>query len=205
MPLRDVALPTGVRASSPPQGELLRGVVAGEPWADEALYDTLYPIVAGALQKILHRPSDYEDLVQTSFELIVRSLHRPRAVEVENLAAWASTIAARVAVDALRASVREQSMFHRDTAKAHALEAIPGPELEHQILVRQELEWLQGELVDMNPRQVEVMLLHDVLGFELSEIARVTHASAAATQKRLSRAHLELRRRAQKRVKGSRG
>jgi RNA polymerase sigma-70 factor (ECF subfamily) len=205
MPLRDVALPAGVPAARHPQRELIRGVVAGEPWADEALYDTLYPIVAGALQKILHRPSDYEDLVQTSFELIVRSLHRPRAVEVENLAAWASTIAARVAVDALRGRVRERSMFHRDAATVHALEDIPGPELEQQIHVRQELEWLQGELVDMNPQQVEVMLLHDVLGFELSEIARVTHTSAPATQKRLSRAHLELRRRAQKRVNGSRG
>ena len=203
MPLRDVALPADVAPASRPQGDVLRGVLAGEPWADEALYDTLYPIVASALQKILHRPLDYEDLVQSSFELIVRSLHRPRAVEVENIAAWASTIAARVAVDALRARIQERSMFHRDTTTVHALETVPGPELEHQIQVRQELEWLQGQLADMNPEQVEVMLLHDVLGFELSEIARVTETSSTATQKRLSRAHLELRRRAEKLVKGS--
>jgi RNA polymerase sigma-70 factor, ECF subfamily len=202
-PLRDLPQPVASLPSSGTQADVLRGVVAGESWADEALYDTLYPIVAAALQKILHRPADYEDLVQSSFEHIVRTLYRPRAVEIENLAAWASTIAARVALDALRSRVRERGVFNRDGATLRAVEAVPGPELEHQIHVRQELQWRQGQLADMNAQQAEVMLLHDVLGFELSEIARVTGTSPAAAQKRLSRAHLQLRRRAEKRAKGA--
>jgi RNA polymerase sigma-70 factor (ECF subfamily) len=201
-PLRDLAHQESATPSNRAHAEVLRGVVVGEPWADEALYDTLYPIVAAALQKILHRPVDYEDLVQSSFERIVRTLHRPGALEIENLGAWASTIAARVALDALRSRSRERGVFDRQGAPLRTIEeASYGPDPEHQIHVRQELQWLQGQLADMNAEQAEVMLLHDVLGFELSEIARVTGTSAAAAQKRLSRAHLELRRRAERRAK----
>jgi|SRR5579859_4237556 len=202
LPLREVALPAGTSTSNRVQADVLRGVVAGESWADEALYDTLYPIVARALQKILGRPADYEDLVQSAFELIVRTLHRPRAAEIENLAAWASTIAARVALDALRSRVRDRTMFHRDAAALRAVQTKTGPELERQIHARQELEWLERELSDMSPDQAHVILLHDVLGFEISEIARATDASPTAAQKRLSRGHLELRRRADKRARG---
>ena len=201
-PLGDRAHQEGALPARPTHVEILRGVVLGEPWADEALYDTLYPIVAAALQKILHRPADYEDLVQSSFERIVRTLQRPRASEIENLAAWASTISARVALDALRARARERDLFDREGAPLRIVEkATDGPDLEHQIHIRQQLQWLQQQLADMNAQQAEVMLLHDVLGFELSEIAGVTGTSAAAAQKRLSRAHLELRRRAERRAK----
>jgi DNA-directed RNA polymerase specialized sigma24 family protein len=88
--------------------------------------------------------------------------------------------------------------------REYVTEATPGPELEHQIHVRQELKWLQRQLANMNSQQAEVMVLHDVLGLELSEIARVTDTSPAAAQKRLSRAHLELRRRAEERARGGR-
>lgn len=200
-PLRAVAEGKGAAPSAPTHAEVLRGVVAGEAWADEALYDVLYPFVAAALQKVLHRPADYEDLVQSAFEHIVRTLHRPQAAQIENLAAWVSTIAVRVALNAVRGRVRDRSLFERETDTLHVVEATPGPELERQIQVRQELQWLQLQLADMNAQQAEVLVLHDVLGFELSEVARTTDTSPAATQKRLSRAHLELRARAEKRAK----
>ena len=44
----------------------------------------------------------------------------------------------------------------------------------------------------MNPEQAEAVLLHDVLGHDLWEVATITHVSPAAAQKRLSRGHLEL-------------
>lgn len=185
------------------QAEVLRGAVAGEPWAYAALYEALYPIVARALQKILHQSPDYEDLVQTSFELIVRTLQKPRAKEIENLAAWASAIAARVALDSIRARIRERRIFNRDADAARAVETVPGPKLERQLDVRGELAWLQGALAAMNAEQAEAVLLHDVLGHDLWEVASLTEVSAAAAQKRLSRGHLELKRRAELRKKAS--
>jgi RNA polymerase sigma factor (sigma-70 family) len=182
--------------------EVLRGALAGEPWAHAALYDALYPTVARALQKVLHYSPDYDDLVQTSFELIVRTLKKPQARSIENLAAWSSVIAARVALDALRARVRERRVFNRDAQAEQAGEGIAGPKLERQLDVRSDLAWLQGSLASMNAEQAEAVVLHDVLGHDLWEIATLTGVSSAAAQKRLSRGHLELRQRAERRTKG---
>jgi RNA polymerase sigma-70 factor (ECF subfamily) len=185
------------------QAEVLRGAVAGEPWAYAALYEALYPIVARALQKVLHQSPDYEDLVQTSFEQIVRTLQKPRAREIENLAAWASAIAARVALDSLRTRIRDRRVFDRGVDAPELADGVSGPALERQLSLRSELAWLQGALVAMNAEQAEAVLLHDVLGHDLNEVARLTSVSAAAAQKRLSRGHLELKRRAALRQKTS--
>jgi RNA polymerase sigma factor (sigma-70 family) len=180
------------------QSDILRAAAAGEPWAYVALYDALYPFVAAALQKILHQTPDYDDLVQATFEHIVRSLRRPRPRPIESLGAWSSAIAARVALSALRARVRERRVFAHDTDAQHA----PGPELERQLDVRRELRWLQESLAAMHPEQAEAVLLHDVLGHDLAELARIMDVSLAAAQKRLSRGHIELRRRAELRARG---
>ena len=186
----------GDARTGPNPAQILRGAAAGEAWAYAALYDALYPFVARALQKILHQTPDYEDLVQISFELIVRTLQKPRAQPIENLAAWASALATRVALDSLRTRIRERRLFDRDTSGVRAAEVVAGPALERQLDVRGELALLQAALAAMNPDQAETILLHDVLGHDLSEVARLTHVSPAAAQKRLSRGHAELRRRA---------
>lgn len=183
------------------QAEVLRGAVAGEPWAYAALYEALYPVVARALQKVLHQAPDYEDLVQTSFELIVRTLQKPRAREIENLAAWASAIAARVALDSLRARIRDRRVFDRGIDSPEAAADVSAPQLERQLAVRSELAWLQSTLAAMSSEQAEAVLLHDVLGHDLNEVASLTDVSPAAAQKRLSRGHLELKRRAAQRAK----
>jgi RNA polymerase sigma factor (sigma-70 family) len=192
----------GEAAAAHTQAEVLKGAVAGQPWAYAALYEALYPVVARALQKILHQTPDYEDLVQTSFELIVRTLQKPQAREIENLAAWSSAIAARVALNSLRVRIRERRVFNRDADVARAAESVPGHRLEGVLDARRDLEWLQSALAAMNSEQAEAVLLHDVLGHDLREVARVTEVSPAAAQKRLSRGHLELKRRAERRTKG---
>ena len=80
-PTRDETAPSAPAPSS--QAALLSGVVAGERWAHAALYDLLYPVVARTLHKVLRDPSrDYEDLVQTTFERIVRTLQSERGPSV---------------------------------------------------------------------------------------------------------------------------
>ena len=168
-----------------------------------ALYDTLYPVVARALQKILHETSDYEDLVQTSFELILRTLQKPREREIENLAAWASAIATRVALDSLRSRIRERKILNRaDGDPERAALKVAGPSLEKQLEVRRHLEWLQGVLARMNADQAETVVLHDVLEYDLKAVAELTGVSPAAAQKRLSRGHQELKRHAARRGSG---
>src|SRR5690349_19588315 len=105
--------PSGRTCDPPPtQAEIVAGVAGGQRWAHEALYDMLLPVVARTLQKILHDArSDYEDLVQTSFERIVRTLTKASAAQVVDLQAWAGSIASHVALDALRAKIRERRFF----------------------------------------------------------------------------------------------
>jgi RNA polymerase sigma-70 factor, ECF subfamily len=195
----------GQPAPAPTQEAVLAGVVAGERWAHAALYDALSPVVARTLQKILRGTSgDYEDLVQTSFERIVRTLSSERASPIANLPAWAGAIAAHVALDALRGRSRDRRRFELERAQTPRIEGLPAPSLERQLEARQKLEWLQETLSRMNPDQAQTILLHDVLGHGLADIAALTGVTIAAAQRRLSRGHQELLRRAKARGIGAR-
>jgi RNA polymerase sigma-70 factor (ECF subfamily) len=186
-------------AATPSPQAVLSGVIAGERWAHEALYDLLYPVVARTLQKVLRDGSgDYEDLVQTSFERIVQTLVGQRRVAVENLPAWAGSIAAHVALDALRSRIRERRLFEAESKVTGVGERAVAPNLERQLEARQKLAWLQQALSRMSPDQAETIVLHDVLGHDLAQIAETMGVSVAAAQRRLSRGHQELLRRAGK-------
>ena len=181
----------------PTEAAVLAGIVAGERWAHAALYDSLFPVVARTLQKILRDSSgDYEDLVQVSFERIVRTLTGQRRAPVVSLSAWAGSIAAHVALDALRGRTRERRLFERESAAPPRAEHVPAPSLERQLEARQKLEWLQDTLSRMSSDQAQTLILHDVLGHGLVEIASVMGVTVAAAQRRLSRGHQELLRRA---------
>lgn len=188
-------------AIPPSPQEVLAGVAAGERWAHAALYDLLLPVVARTLQKILRDSSgDYEDLVQTSFERIVRTLTTQRSAPIANLSGWAGSIAAHVALDALRGRVRERRRIEPERATGTPrLESVPAPSLERQLDARQRLEWLQETLSRMNADQAQTILLHDVLGHGLAEVAQLMGVTVAAAQRRLSRGHQELLRRAKAR------
>lgn len=187
-------------ASAPTETQLLAGVLAGERWAHAALFDLLYPVVARTLHKVLRDKSgDYEDLVQVSFERIVRTLVGEHRTQVLSLTSWAGSIAAHVALDALRGRTRERRLFERDAAPR--LERVAPGNLEQQLDARQQLEWLQKTLANMNADQAETVLLHDVLGHGLNDIAAMMGVTLAAAQRRLSRGHQELLRRAASRDK----
>ena len=193
-----IALPAQESGPIPlSQDAILAGVAAGERWAHGALYDQLYPVVARTLEKILRDSSgDYQDLVQVSFERIVRALIGERRPMVVNLSAWASSIAAHVALDALRGRARERRLFERGSAGSAHVERVAAPSLERQLEARQKLEWLQHTLGHMNADQARTVLLHDVLGHGLGEIASMMGVTVAAAQRRLSRGHQELLRQA---------
>jgi RNA polymerase sigma-70 factor (ECF subfamily) len=189
--------PHASEPTAPTHEAILAGVVAGERWAHAALYDQLYPVVARTLQKVLRDSSgDYEDLLQIAFERIVRTLTGERRVAVVSLSAWAGSIAVHVALDALRGRTRERRLFERDSAASSSVERVAAPSVERQLEARQKLEWLQHTLSRMNADQAETLLLHDVLGHGLGEIASIMGVTVAAAQRRLSRGHQELLRRA---------
>jgi RNA polymerase sigma factor (sigma-70 family) len=172
--------------------ELVRAVLQGDARAAEALYDLLRPGIDHALRRVLHgRYRDVEDLMQTTFERVLRALAEDRFDGRSSLRTWASAIAGHVALDALRSSYRNEKRLSpiADDELPHSVRP------EGRLAALAELRRVQAILSGMKPDLAETLVLHDVLGHQLEEIAHLRAASLAATQSRLHRARLELTRR----------
>lgn len=179
---------------------LVAGLLAGESWAATALYDRLEPVVDRALRRVL-QSNDHDDLIQIVFERIVRTLVERKFAGACSLSTWATAIAAHVGIDALRARVRERAMVWDDRARGAEIAArTSSGNLERQLEARAEIAELQGILSTIDPAQAETVLLHDVYGHELSEIAILMSVSVSAAQSRLVRGRKELLRRARARL-----
>jgi len=183
--------------------EIISGLVAGEEWAAEVLYDRVHRVVDRTLRRLLRASEfDYEDLLQITFERIIRTLLERRFRGACNLSTWAGAIASRVAIDAFRSKLRARSVFDGRQPADDDLAA--GRNLEREIEARSEVEQLQSVLAAMDPRQAESVVLHDLFGHELSEIAVLTGVSVAAAQSRLARGRKDLLRRVEIRRRSGR-
>jgi RNA polymerase sigma-70 factor (ECF subfamily) len=193
--------------------EIVLGLTRGEPRSAEQLYDRVHLHVQASLRRILRSTGpDYEDLVQASFERILKTLTERALKSPYNLPGWASAVATHVALDALRRRVREQRLFARFALGSGPTEADldlartpgqlgqqgPSTDPERALSARADLQRLQRILGAMNPKHADVLVLHDVLGHELSAIAEITGLTVAAAQSRLVRGRKDLLRRAQK-------
>jgi RNA polymerase sigma-70 factor (ECF subfamily) len=181
----------------PTEADLVRGIAQGERWAADALYELLYPTVAHTLQRVLHNAGpDYEDLVQTTFERIVRALLENRMEAVLSLSGWASGIASHVALDSLRSKTRERRLFRSDEAEmSGSVDVTAVPPGERQVDARRQLVVVRAVLASMTPEMAETVVLHDLIGHDLAETAAITRVSVAAAQSRLVRGRKELLRR----------
>lgn len=190
-PLRLVSA-EGARA--PSDSEVLLAVKRGERWAGQALYDRAAPVVERALRRVLPTAgaSDLEDLIQKTFERMLRALHAGHLAEVASLPAWATSAAGFVALDAVRQRVRERARLRLDPHSGER--AAPGC-TEQLAECNRALERLYGILSRMKPAQAHTLLLHDALGHDLAEIAELTGTTVAAAQSRLVRARADLARR----------
>ena len=190
----------GATSTEPSDEQLVSGLLAGEGWAATALYDRLEPVVDRALRRVL-QSNDHDDLIQIVFERIVRTLVERKFAGACSLSTWATAIAAHVGIDALRARVRERAVVWDDRTRGAEIAArTTAGNLERQLEARAEIAELQGILASIEPAQAETVLLHDVYGHELSEIAILMGVSIAAAQSRLVRGRKELLRRARARL-----
>ncbi|MGC4068779.1 MAG: RNA polymerase sigma factor [Polyangiaceae bacterium] len=182
----------------PSDGAILLGLQNRETWAAEALFKRLESVVERSLYRVLQqRGTDFEDLVQVTFERIVRTLFERRFEAQCSLSTWASAIATNVAIDSVRARIRERRVFGGETGDIADRTAshVGGVE---RLELRAEIHRLQRVLAQMNPGQAEAVYLHDVLGHDLSEIAEIAGTSIAAAQSRLVRGRKEFLRRAKR-------
>lgn len=160
------------------------------------IYDRLFGSIDQTLFRVLgQRGHDHDDLVQQAFEQIVLTLSRHAFAQMCSLKTWASRVATHVALNALRAKRRERAVFDRTCA----VDEDPGPpsgrDLQRTLDSRGDLARVRELLAEMRRDRVEVLLLHDVMGHDLAEIALMVGISMPAAQSRLFRGRRELRQR----------
>jgi RNA polymerase sigma-70 factor (ECF subfamily) len=173
--------------------EICAALGDGASWAADALYDRVVDVVEAVLFRLLGADSDRDDLVQQAIERVVSSVVSGRFARGCSLRSWATLLAQHVAVDALRARARERKLFDRripyqtlELVEAHT--ATP----EHLAETRRRMALLQSALTRVNRERSEAVVLHDVLGHDLAEIAQLTGVSVAAAQSRLVRGRREV-------------
>ncbi|HEU4583999.1 MAG TPA: RNA polymerase sigma factor [Polyangiaceae bacterium] len=176
------------------EAELLAGIIRGDERISVELYHRLLPAIEAGLIRVLgRRESDHEDLVQIAFEQLILTLSRQSYGQACSLKTWASSIAAHVALKALRTRYRQRRVFNSAVAVHDLTERQSGTEnLESTLESRQSLERVRAELAQLAPAKAEAVLLHDVLGHGLAEVAALMGSSVAAAQTRLSRGRREL-------------
>lgn len=161
------------------------------------IYDRLFEVVDRTLHRVVGiRGSDHDDLVQQAFEQIILTLSRHSFAHLCSLRTWASRVATNVGLNALRSRRRERAVF--DKSQELELESsgvASGRDPHGAIHSRIELQLVRGLLSEMNPVVVEVLLLHDVFGHDVAEIAMMMGTSMPAAQSRLFRGRRDLRKR----------
>ncbi len=169
--------------------ELFEGIARGDERIAAEIYRRLLPAVEAALYRVFgRREPEHEDLVQSSFEQVILTLSQRRYAQACSLNTWASTLAAHVALKALRARSRQRRVFDTRLGPAELSELPKGEDdVERTVTHRRDIERLRDLLSELPPAQAEAVVLHDLLGHPLAEIATITGASVAAAQSRLVR------------------
>jgi RNA polymerase sigma factor (sigma-70 family) len=173
---------------------LCRALAAGQTWAARVIYDR----VAGQVDAVLYRimgpgEGDREDLAQQALERIITTIVSGQFSRGCSLRSWATIIARHIAIDTMRSRWRERKLFERSVAP-QALELIAEDRRSPELAVdaSRRAERLLGALSSVKRGRAEAIIMHDIMGHDIAEIARLTGVSVAATQSRLIRGRNEV-------------
>lgn len=182
----------GEARPSPADDEaLIEAFERGDLETAQRLYDRLERVVAATLIKVLgERGQDHDDLMQSAFEQILVTLARKKFARACSLSSWAISVTTNVALNAIRRRRHERRNVEVDaTREDFGASADVGPE--QAALLRR----LRKELGELSPVTASVVVMHEVMGHDLAEIAVLTGLSVSAAQSRLVRGRAELRKR----------
>jgi RNA polymerase sigma-70 factor (ECF subfamily) len=165
---------------------LVSAARSGNPDSATSLYDRVRPVVERTVSRLLGRShSDFADMVQIAMIELIRSLGRFRGEC--SLDTWTSTISANVVYKHIRRRCLENRIFSRELAPEDVTHSSTQNPVMHGMV-----EQVFNHLQQMSPERAWAFLLHDVHGYTLDEVAKITGASVAAAQSRLMRGRREL-------------
>lgn len=169
----------GARSIEP--DELIRGLNAGEPWAERALLNAQTARVERLLTRILGFHSELDDLTQ---EVFLRAFARIDELrDPESLRAWLGSIAVFVAREAIRRKRRRRWLVFWSTDEV-AEPSTGEASFEARSALRAFYEVIDG--FDAEDRIA--FTLRFVEGMELTEVAELSQVSLATIKRRLKRA-----------------
>jgi RNA polymerase sigma-70 factor (ECF subfamily) len=190
----EAAAPPAPRGSELSDGDICQALVAGEAWAAEVIYDRVEDVVDAVLYRLLG-PGDGErdDLAQQALERVISTIVSGRFSRGCSLRSWATLITQHLAIDTMRSRSRERRVFDRSVGhQALELVAEESRTPERAAETRRRVERLLLALSSVNRARAEAVVLHDILGHDLAEIATLTGVTVAAAQSRLVRGRKEV-------------
>jgi len=172
--------------------EILAAIRRGDPSAAVALHDRVRPSIDRTIVRLLGRRGDsHEDLAQISMIALVGSIDRFRGDC--SLDTWTARVTAHTVFKDLRRRKLERKIFDCD-----AEPDVPSRRGPHdEVSDRSTLARIRRHLEAMDPAKAWTVVLHDVEGYDLREIAEITEVSVAAAQTRLVRGRRDLHERLQ--------
>ena len=174
---------------------LVLGIRRGDPAIGRRMYRRVIRVVEATLRRVVGRAeSDHEDLIQAVFEEVLNTIHSGRFAMRCSLTSWAASIACHVGLNAIRARRMDRSVFDRQHSNQPGDQEgpRPAPSLERTLEARDQLRQLRSALARLAPDRAEAVLLCDVMGYAVKEVADITGTSFAAAQSRLARGRADL-------------
>ena len=169
--------------------EMIAKVRRGDPRAATALYERARPTVRRLVGRLLGRvDAEHEDVVQTALIAIVDSVERFRGES--SLDTWFARITANIVWRVFRGRASERRLLASSRASEDEARVVDSAHASYE--ARELLGRVRNVLGTMDPLKAYPVLLFDVCGYDLKEIAEITHSTVAAAQTRLVRGRAEL-------------
>jgi RNA polymerase sigma-70 factor (ECF subfamily) len=169
---------------------LVKAVQAGDVTVASSLCDRVGPQVDRTIRRLLgSRDADRDDVAQLSLIELVSTIGRYRGDC--SLDSWAQTVTSHVVFKHIRRRQLERSIF-TDLLAEDVLELSGVAQPDVRSSTRELLARVATHLDEMSAARAWAFVMHDILGYDLREIAGMTKTSVAAAQSRLVRGRREL-------------
>jgi RNA polymerase sigma-70 factor (ECF subfamily) len=161
---------------------------AGDKSVSSAFHDRVRPQVDRTLLRLFRRYDvDHEDLRQLALIELVTTIGKFRGEC--SLDSWVAALTARIVFKHLRRRQAERRLFDLLEREELAPQSGVGS---NEALTRNLMHHASRHLQAMHPDRASAFFLHDVLGYDLRELAQIMGVTVAAAQSRLVRGRREL-------------